>query len=272
MVVVVSVSSRRVFFRLFLPLVFTIQNHGLFQRFSNFFSLFFYEVLLHWIVIIVVPEKFLQLDFFSNQWSCLLFFAFTFVGFPASFPSTFAFAVRVVTCLVFVLFVANAFNFAFFLFVSRVIYTDHSAHDSSTTQVVHGQVAALLVFIFQEAESARLARFFVSDEIDVHGVAILAEDCQNVSFGKLERQAADVKVSCVAIVGVPGRVGRNAFVELGLIQSLNLPYRLHRACLLCLSARAGEAVQQSQSKFTREIDARTVWHVAVTSSCCLCLT
>ena len=56
----------------------------------------------------------------------------------------------------------------------------------------------------------------------MHGVAVLREEGQDVTFAELEGEAADVDVGCVAVVGVPGGVGRDAFLELKVVEALDL--------------------------------------------------
>lgn len=47
----------------------------------------------------------------------------------------------------------------------------------------------------------------------MHRVSVLGEDGEDVAFREVEGQAADVDVGCVAVVGVPGGVWGDAFLE-----------------------------------------------------------
>jgi hypothetical protein len=51
----------------------------------------------------------------------------------------------------------------------------------------------------------------------VHWIAVLGEDGENVAFAELKWQAANVDIGCVAVVCVPGRVRRDAFLEFEIV-------------------------------------------------------
>lgn len=61
----------------------------------------------------------------------------------------------------------------------------------------------------------------------MHRVTILRKDDEDVAFAELERQAADVNVGCVTVVGMPRGIWRDAFLELEVVQSLDLANGLH---------------------------------------------
>lgn len=85
-----------------------------------------------------------------------------------------------------------------------MIDLEHSSHDRSTPQVIHSKVRAPLIFIFQKCKSLGFSGFFVTHEVDIHGLAELGEDGDDIPFGELEREPSDVYVRCIAVVGVPG--------------------------------------------------------------------
>lgn len=93
------------------------------------------------------------------------------------------------------------------LLVSRVVHTDHPSADSRTSQIIHGQIGAPLVFIFQPAETPALARLAVARQLEENRLAELGEDCDDIAFGKLIGEAAEVDKGGVAVVDVPGGVG-----------------------------------------------------------------
>jgi len=101
--------------------------------------------------------------------------------------------------------------------IPTMIHPQHPAQNRRPAQIVHRQIAAALVLVFQKSEPPALAGFFVAREVQVHGVAVLREEGQDVTFAELEGEAADVDVGCVAVVGVPGGVGRDAFLELEVV-------------------------------------------------------
>lgn len=97
------------------------------------------------------------------------------------------------------------FHLLLFIFalVARVINLEHSSHDRRTPQVVHCQVRTPLIFIFQKCKSSGFSGFFVPYEVDIHWLAELRKNGDDVPFRELEREPADVDVGCVTIVGMP---------------------------------------------------------------------
>jgi hypothetical protein len=54
------------------------------------------------------------------------------------------------------------------------------------------------------------------------GIAVLAEDGDEVTFGKVEGEATDVDVGGVTVVGVPGGGGGHSGFEFALVEGLSL--------------------------------------------------
>jgi hypothetical protein len=79
-----------------------------------------------------------------------------------------------------------------------------------------------LILILQKRETLALARLLVSDEIDMRGVPELRENGNDITFGDVKRQPADVDVGCVAVVGVPGGGGRDGIFKFEFIEGLSL--------------------------------------------------
>lgn len=92
--------------------------------------------------------------------------------------------------------------------VSRVINPQYPSHDFCSSEIIHRQVRTSLIFIFEKTEAFAFPALLVAHEIDVDGFAVLAEDSDDVAFGEVERESANVNVGCVAVVGVPGRFWR----------------------------------------------------------------
>lgn len=133
--------------------------------------------------------------------------------------------------------VAFIFVFVVAFLVAGVVDGEHFAHDGCAAEVVDGQVAAPLVLVFQPAEAPALAGFLVAHEADPDGLAILGEDCDDVSFGQVEVEAADVDVGRVAVVGVPGCIRGDDLFQLALVEALDLFDLIHDG----MSARMTEA-------------------------------
>lgn len=91
--------------------------------------------------------------------------------------------------------------------VSRVVHLQRSPHDARAAEVVHREVRRALVFIFEEREAFALAGLFVADEVEVGRFAELGEDGQDVAFGEVEGEAADVDVGCVSAKRFSGCFG-----------------------------------------------------------------
>lgn len=87
-----------------------------------------------------------------------------------------------------------------------MINADQPAANLSTSNVVDCQVAAALVFVLEPAEAFGLAGFFVANEFEEDGLAVLGEDCDDVPFGEFVGEAAEVDVGGIAVVDVPGGV------------------------------------------------------------------
>jgi hypothetical protein len=119
-----------------------------------------------------------------------------------------------------------------------MIHPKHPAQNSRPTQVIHRQITAPLILILQERKPSALAGFFVAREVQMHRISVLREDGEDVAFTKLEWQAADVDVGCVAVVCVPGCVGWNAFLELEVVQAGDLSDGLHGCVVLEFHARS----------------------------------
>lgn len=80
--------------------------------------------------------------------------------------------------------------------------------DLRASQVIDSQVCAALILVLEPPETFALTRLLVAHELEEDGLAELREDGDHVAFRELVRQAAEVDVSRVAVVDVPGRVGR----------------------------------------------------------------
>ena len=87
--------------------------------------------------------------------------------------------------------------------VPRMINFQLSSKNGRPTQVVDRKVGAPLIFVFEECEAFALSRFPVSHEFHPNGLAVLREYRNDIAFGKIERQAANIYVGSVTIVGVP---------------------------------------------------------------------
>lgn len=92
--------------------------------------------------------------------------------------------------------------------VSRVVHTDQAASNCCTTKVVHSQVRATLVFVLEPAEAPALAGVAVARQLQEDGLAELGEDCDDIAFGELKWEAAKEYEGGVAVVDVPGGIGR----------------------------------------------------------------
>jgi hypothetical protein len=79
----------------------------------------------------------------------------------------------------------------------------------------------------------------VLDEVDVHQLAVLREDGQQVALREVERQAASKDVGRVLEARVPGGALREALRDLvlaGLLRVFDLCQRIHGGrCLLCVA-------------------------------------
>lgn len=98
------------------------------------------------------------------------------------------------------------------LVVSRlvpcVIHAHHTASDLRAAEVVHGQVRAALVLVLEPTEASALAGFAVARQLQEDGLAELGEDCDDIAFGELKGEATKENERGVAVVDVPGGIGR----------------------------------------------------------------
>lgn len=179
-----------------------------FQRLRHLFLLLLDQIGFHGIIVVMFAHDALQFDLLLDLGAlppCFLLVLTGALQCPPSLPAALIFAIRLVR-IIQKFFVADGFNFTLFLLVARVVDAHHSAENSGAAEVVDREVAAALILVLKEAESSTFARLLVSHQIDVHGVAILAEDDQDVSLAQFKRQTTDVDVGCVAIICVPGCV------------------------------------------------------------------
>lgn len=91
--------------------------------------------------------------------------------------------------------------------VARVVHAHHAAPDGRAAKVVHSQVCAALVLILEPAEAPALAGVAVAGQLQEDGLAELGEDGNDVAFGELVGQAAEVDEGGVTVVDVPGGIG-----------------------------------------------------------------
>lgn len=94
--------------------------------------------------------------------------------------------------------------------VARVVDAHHAAQDVGAAEVVDGQVGAPLVAVLEPAEALGLARLLVARQLDEDGLAVLREDDDDVALGERVGEPAEVDVGRVAVVRVPGGLGRAA--------------------------------------------------------------
>lgn len=123
--------------------------------------------------------------------------------------------------------VAFILIFVISFLIACVIDCKHFTHDCCAAEIVDGQVATPLILIFEPSKAPALAGLFVAHQTNPDGLAILGENGNDVSFGQVEVEAADIDVGRVAVVGMPGCVGRNDFFQLALIETLDLFYLVH---------------------------------------------
>lgn len=134
--------------------------HG-FPGVGDLFFFLINHVGLHGIVVVLVSHKLGKLQLFLQHGSVVLFLALVT-------------AVRLSGADLLVLAdVKLVLVFVFLFLVSRVIDGKQPPHDSSTTQIVDGQIAAPLVLVLEPGESSALARFLVAHQPDPDGLAVL---------------------------------------------------------------------------------------------------
>lgn len=159
-----------------------------FQSLCDFFLLFLHEEAFHRIILVMLPQQFCQFFLFLNPGSPFFLFTPTVFAPPPPLPPDISFTVSLISGIINrILLHTLTLNFSLLQLVPTVIHAEHPAQDSRSTQIVHSQIAASLILIFQKGESSALASFFVAREIQVHGIAVLRKDCQDVAFAELER-------------------------------------------------------------------------------------
>lgn len=173
-----------------LPLLPTLPLPFLQFRHSPCYLLFllFYEILLHRIILIMVPQQRRQFLPLLQHRPCLHLIL--------SLTSRIPFHSSILQAIFLFLIVP--------LLILRMIHLQHPPHDRRSSQVIHGQVRATLILILEEREPFGLAGLLVADELDERGFPELGEDGDDVAFGEVEGEAADVDVGGVGVVAVPG--------------------------------------------------------------------
>jgi hypothetical protein len=168
---------------------------GLSSGILDFLLLLFDEKALHRVVVVMVAHKFSKLDFFREHRPplVLFFLAIFVVGNLLAFLAHDVLPANLVLLQVFVI----------PGFIPSVIYRYQSPSDLRTAKVIHGQISTPLVFILEPAEALGLSSLLVACKLEKYGFAELGEDCDDVAFGQLVRQAAKVDIGCVAVVYMP---------------------------------------------------------------------
>lgn len=199
------------------PVLF-LGNFKLFQSFCNLFLLFLHEETFHGVILVVLPQQFGQLFLSLDPGSSGFFFTLTVFAAPPPLPPVVSLAIGLIPTIVHrILLHTLTLDLSLLQLIPTVIHTKHSAQDSRTTQIIHSQIAAPLVLVLQKGKAPALAGFLVACEIQVHWIAVLREDSQHITFAELEWQSTNVNVGCVAVVGMPGGVGRDAFLKLQVV-------------------------------------------------------
>lgn len=112
-------------------------------------------------------------------------------------------------------------------FISRMIDPQHSPQHLGAPQIIHGEVTAALVLVFQEREPLAFARLLVAHQLQMCRVAVLREDDRDVAFRQPVVQPPNVDVCRVTVVGVPGRRHRRGVLEFALVQRLRRADGVH---------------------------------------------
>ena len=99
-------------------------------------------------------------------------------------------------------------HLSIFLLVSRVIDPENPTHERGPAEVVHGQVGAALILVFEEGEATRLACLFVAHEVDMYRLPELRENGDDVALGEVKGKASNVNICGVSVVSVPRRFWR----------------------------------------------------------------
>jgi hypothetical protein len=90
-----------------------------------------------------------------------------------------------------------------------MVHANHAASDGGAAQVVHSQIGAALVLVFQPPETLGLARLVVAGELDKDRLAELGEYGDDIALGELVGESAKVDECRVAVVDVPGGFWRS---------------------------------------------------------------
>ena len=153
------------------------------QRLRNLLALLLHQVLLHRIIVIMLPQQFLQLEFlFDHRPSLLLALLFALLAHRSTLQPP----------------LPLLFFLAVFPLISRMVHLQHPPHHARTAEVIHREVRRALIFVFQKRKAFALPGLFVADEIDIGRFPELGEDGQDVAFGQVEGEAAYVDVGCVS--------------------------------------------------------------------------
>lgn len=142
-----------------------------FQRYFYLLFLPLYQELFHGIFAVMVFNKSHQL-LLLFQWrtSSLFVIAFTL---PSFLPH-----LQVIIFCSTVLYSRQIILKPFFFapLVPRMVDPQQPAHHTRTAQVVHRQIRAALILIFQKRKPFALSRFLVAHEVDMHRFPKLRED------------------------------------------------------------------------------------------------
>jgi len=135
----------------------------------------------------MIPQKFGQLFLFLDFRFLMFLFALTILAPPSPFPPVISLAISFIPIIIHsILLHALTLNLSLLQLIPTVVHAEHSAQNSRSAQVIHSQIAAPLILIFQKCEPSALAGFLVAREIQVHRIAVLREDSQDVAFAELK--------------------------------------------------------------------------------------
>lgn len=188
---------------LFVPLTLLLRPPPfLFQRLFNLLLLLLYQEHLHRVVVIMIHHQLLQLHLLPQHLPRPLLFLFfrlpTLVSFTSSLPPHDILPPNLPLLRILVV----------PLLISCMINPYQPATDLRSAQVIDSQVRAALVFVLEPPETFALAGLLVAHELEEDGLAELGEYGYHVAFGEFVGEAAEVDVGRVAVVDVPGCVGR----------------------------------------------------------------
>lgn len=175
------------------------------SSFGDFLLLLFNHVGLHGVVVVMFSHELCQLNLLLQHGSIWLV---VFGGGGAGGTGVVGSRLLVLADVVLVLVIVVLF------LVARVVDGEQPPHDGCAAKIVNSQITAPLVLVLEPCEALALARLLVAHQAHPHGFAVLGEDCDDIAFGKVEWKAANVDVGCVAVIGVPGSVWRDYFLEL----------------------------------------------------------